>query len=233
MTPMQSAPNEHAITRDALLNGSFLLRARSIPGVSALTDEQLERSLDEAMASRPHGDEVWLFAYGSLIWNPAFDYEDRVGASVTGWQRSFCLSAPFGRGTPEHPTLFLALDKGGEVNGVAYKLPKGRERDELLLVWRREMFASGYQAKWVKIQKSSGECWAITFVANTISSTYEGQLSPEAVSERLRKAEGPLGSGIEYLYDTIRHLEELGLDDMSLNKIKRLIDRHTAAIDHS
>lgn len=217
-------PQRHTITREGLLDGTFLERARAIPGLQALSDEQLEESLDSALASKRRTHEVWIFAYGSLIWNPAFEYEDRVGAVVKGWHRSFCLSAPFGRGTPENPTLFLALNQGGSAEGVAYKLPKGREREELLLVWRREMFSEGYRAEWVKLLTGTDAFWALTFVANPGAKSFVGELAPRIVAERLRSANGPLGTGLEYLTDTIRHLEDVNLRDPRLDRIKKLID---------
>lgn len=223
-TVLAPEPERHTITRKGLLDGTFLKRARAIPGLQALTDQQLEESLDDALRSLQRKQEVWIFAYGSLIWNPAFEFENRVAASVKGWHRSFCLSAPFGRGTPENPTLFLALNQGGSAEGVAYKLPKGREREELLLVWRREMFSEGYQAEWVKIHTKGDAFWAITFVANPDAKSFVGELAPEVVADRLRNARGPLGTGLEYLSDTIRHLEQVGLRDDLLNRIKKLTD---------
>jgi len=215
-------PERHAITREGLLDGTFLERARAIPGLQALTDQQLEESLDGTLRFLCGQQDVWIFAYGSLIWNPAFDFEERVAASVEGWHRSFCLSAPFGRGTPENPTLFLALNEGGNAEGVAYRLSRGREREELLLVWRREMFSEGYQAKWVEVHSKAEVFRAITFVANPSATSFVGELTPEVVADRLRKANGPLGSGLEYLYDTIHHLQKVGLRDDLLDSIGQL-----------
>ncbi len=212
----------HAITRNGLLDGTFLERARAIPGLQALTDQQLEESLDDTLRCLYGQQQVWIFAYGSLIWNPAFDFEERVAASLEGWHRSFCLSAPFGRGTPQNPSLFLALNEGGHAEGVAYKLPKGREREELLLVWRREMFSDGYQAEWVEVHSKAEVFRAIIFVANPSAKSFVGELTPEVIADRLRNASGPLGSGLEYLSDTIHHLKQVGLRDDLLDSIGQL-----------
>ncbi|MDR7145033.1 gamma-glutamylcyclotransferase [Rhizobium sp. BE258] len=225
---LQQEDERHLITRQALLDGTFLARARSIPGVVALTDEELEDSLGRSLVAASSEDGIWIFAYGSLIWNPAFEYEVRVAAYADGWHRSFCLSAPFGRGTPESPTLFLALNQGGRAEGVAYKLPKGREREELLLVWRREMFTSGYQAEWIRVVTPTETLRALAFVANPLSPSFVGELSAEAVAERLFRARGPLGTALEYLFDTIRHLEQINLNDEHLGEVKKHVDRISA-----
>ena len=107
----------HVITREALQDDALRrMVAAGAPDLHILSDAERAASLDATLAQRPRscdGDGVWLFAYGSLIWNPALHFDGRRLARVYGWHRSFCLSTQAGRGTPENPGLVLGLDRGG------------------------------------------------------------------------------------------------------------------------
>jgi glutathione-specific gamma-glutamylcyclotransferase len=99
-----------------------------------LSSPEREASLNEALLNRPPDEETWIFAYGSLMWNPALDYAEVQPCRVEGWRRSFCFWTPMGRGTPELPGLMLALADGGACEGIAYRLSPGLERQELFVV---------------------------------------------------------------------------------------------------
>ena len=112
------------ITRERLLSGAHLaaIRKRATPDFPVRTDEELDASLDAALAGHPAGEDVWVFGYGSLMWNPAFHHaESRLG-SVRGWHRRFCLDLTRGRGSPDCPGLMLALDRGGTCRGMAFRV---------------------------------------------------------------------------------------------------------------
>ena len=104
----------------------------------ALTDEQLSESLTRTLNAKPKGAGWWVFAYGSLLWNPLFPFAESRRASVHGLHRRFCLLSLASRGTPDAPGLVLGLDRGGSCRGVAYRLPAPLAMDELHLLWRRE-----------------------------------------------------------------------------------------------
>src|SRR5690349_22308007 len=102
----------------------------------ALTDEQLSASLTETLAKKPKGAGWWVFAYGSLLWNPVFPVAEMRVAKLHGFHRRFCLWSLASRGTPECPGLVLGLERGGACRGVALRLPGRLAFDELLLLWR-------------------------------------------------------------------------------------------------
>src|SRR5690349_15856615 len=162
--PLEASLARQLISRGSLQDGSFLERVRAIPGLAVRSDRELEASLDETLAARPTGGPVWLFGYGSLMWNPAFSYVVRRKGTLRGWHRQFCMWMRLGRGTPEQPGLTLALDRGGTTHGVAFRLAQSEERAELLLVWRREMFRDAYRARWVTLATDEGPVRAITLV---------------------------------------------------------------------
>ena len=86
----------------------------------AWSDAQLHRSLSHTLSQAPRGD-VWIFAYGSLIWNPIFPFAEKRVARIYGLHRSFCLWSRVGRGTRENPGLVLGLDDGGSCSGLALR----------------------------------------------------------------------------------------------------------------
>ena len=114
------------------------------PGTTLLSDAEIEADLDATLASHPEGSDIWLFGYGSLMWNPAIEFAEQCGGTVHGWHRRFCLWLHGGRGSPESPGLMLALERGGRCAGTLFRIPAAEARDELLLAWRRELFTGAY-----------------------------------------------------------------------------------------
>ena len=129
-------------------------------GMQLLSESQLQESIRVTLNSHKPNTDVWLFAYGSLIWNPAFNFIERRVGTVYGWHRRFCLRALVGRGTPEHPGLVLGLDSGGSCRGVVYRIPAADVESELLLLWRREMVIGSYIPRWVKVVDGTDEVMA-------------------------------------------------------------------------
>jgi cation transport protein ChaC len=169
---------------------------------------------------------VWLFAYGSLIWNPACDsVEQRIGVAH-GWHRSFCLGWDrWFRGGPDRPGLMLALDRGGACKGVAYRLPPDAIKDNLFRLFRRELrFRPAAQVvRWVNVVTANRKLRALAFVINRKGGRYVSGLTDEQIADVLAKAVGHRGSMAEYLHNTVRHLEELGLRDRHLWRLQEMV----------
>src|SRR5262249_59692085 len=121
---------------------------RSPLAAELLSDEVLEHSLSAALSSPHRQPDVWLFAYGSLVWNPVLDFDERVVVTVHGYHRSFCLWSRINRGSPEKPGLVLGLDRGGRCTGLAYRVPARLAGGELRLLWRRRMLLGSYAPPW-------------------------------------------------------------------------------------
>ena len=214
-------PEPVVITRDGLADGSLLanIRNRVLPGMVVRSDEEIVASLEQTLASHDPAADLWVFGYGSLMWNPAFDYAERQTGIVRGWHRRFCLWMEMGRGSPDNPGLMLALDRGGTCRGVAFRIPPAEVRSELLIIWRREMFGTAYLARWVNVRTTCAPVPAITFVVNRDHSRYAGRLSDAEAARRIASASGPLGSCAAYLQNTLDHLASLGIRDRGLELI--------------
>ncbi len=209
------------ITREALADGSLLARVRAnlLPGMVVRSDAEIEASLDAMLATHTPGADVWVFGYGSLMWNPAFAYaEHRVGV-VRGYHRRFCLWLEMGRGSPDNPGLMLALDRGGVCRGVAFRIPAAQARGELLLIWRREMFGTAYLSRWVQVRMVGATVPAITFVVNRDHPYYAGKIDDTEAARHIATATGSLGTCATYLENTMAHLHALGIRDAGLERI--------------
>ena len=210
---------------DLLSGGRRDAYLKKLIGLDAWTDLQLQASLDAVLERAPHGD-VWIFAYGSLIWNPLFPIAEERVARVHGLHRSFCIWSRLGRGSPDRPGLVLGLDRGGTCRGVALRLEERFVRDELLLVWRREMVTGAYRPTWIRARTDAGPVDAITFVANRDGASYAGDLDEEQIARVLATGAGFLGTCTEYLAQTTAGLAARGIRD---NGLQRLADRCAGA----
>jgi len=189
--------------------------------------------VDMLLAGAPESGEVWIFAYGSLIWRPEFAFDSELLGTVHGWHRSFCLGwVRLYRGTAERPGIMLSLDRGGACRGVIFRLPEGRQREELLNIIRREMPIrwQNVSVRWMTVRTERGPIRAIGFPISRHSPVYLPDLTEETVVNALATAAGERGSMAEYLASTVAHLEERGIHDAYLWRLQRLvaeaIERH-------
>jgi cation transport protein ChaC len=219
------------ITREALRDGSLLAEARQRmpPGTVFRSDADIAADLDAVLKQHSPTEDVWLFAYGSLMWNPAFHFVEQRAGIVRGWHRRYCLWLRGGRGSPENPGLMLALDRGGSCAGALFRVAARHARDELLLVWRRELFTDGYNSRWVTAHIGNDPVRAITFVANRLYQSYAGRLDEQEIAARLASATGSLGTCREYLSETLAALHAMGLRDHTLERLQRRISSHFMA----
>ncbi len=195
--------------------------ARANPAMRLLSEAERAQSLGETLAARPPGEPVWLFGYGSLIWNPSILFEERRPACVRGWHRAFCLSTTAGRGTAERPGLVLGLDVGEACSGVAFRLAEDGLESELRLLWRREMLAGSYVPRWLDLLDPAGTRFGagLAFTINVAADQYAGALAKEEVIGRLATAGGELGSCADYLARTCAGLHAAGIPDAELDQL--------------
>lgn len=213
------------LDRNMLARGMGMLLARQDdPAIWLSSEAERAASLNAFLKYRPAGD-IWVFAYGSLIWNPAIKTMGQCVARLSGWHRSFCLSMTAGRGTAAQPGLALGLDHGGDCLGIAYRIAQQDVQSELSILWSREMFLGGYIPKWVEITDQDGHpvASAMTFVIDPSHRNYAGDLSTPAIIRRLATAAGSWGSAADYLFRTLAALREHQIHDAHLEKIGALV----------
>jgi len=206
------------LTRDTIMSG-VMRRDAVTGGMRVLTDDELAASRASMLAGRKPGDPVWVFGYGSLIWNPAFHFVEQRSGRIVGRHRQFCLWTHLGRGSPEQPGLTLALEPGGSCTGVAFRIAAGEVASELEIVWRREMLSDAYAPRWVRVLTAEGPVSAVAFTMNHSHPRYAGRLDEETVARVLASASGRLGRCADYLFRTIEALDALNLSDRRLHAL--------------
>ncbi len=195
------------------------------PGLRTATDDDFAQIVGEMIATRPPGS-FWLFGYGSLIWRPETAFTASQQAVARGWHRKFCLGWDYRyRGSRDTPGLMMALDRGGQCRGVIYALPEAVLAAELDKLVRREvsMVPSAFPWRWIDVETVDGPLKALTFAMNRKSGRYMAHLSDEQLADVLATAVGLRGSMAEYLFSTVRKLEELGIHDRNLWRLQEMV----------
>lgn len=202
------------LTRDFLQKADCRTSFGHIDEHLLLTPQQRADSLETTLSCRPNHEGVWIFGYGSLMWNPAFDATESCLATLKGWQRAFCLRLTAGRGTTAQPGRMLGLTPGGETTGLAYRLPEDSLREELELLWKREMLTGCYRPLWCELEcAEGGYLTALVFVINPDHPLLEQDTCIQSVAPLIARARGPLGTNAQYLFSLERELQHYGMPD--------------------
>ncbi len=162
---------------------------------------------------------MWVFGYGSLVWNPGFEVARRQIATLPNYARSFCMRSIHHRGTQQDPGLVLALDesRGAECRGVALAVAAGHERQTLDYLRARELISSAYLERMLDIRLDDGQTVeAVTYVIDAHHAQYCGTLPLAEQARIIARAVGDRGPNSEYLYNTAAHLTKLGIADTDL-----------------
>jgi glutathione-specific gamma-glutamylcyclotransferase len=171
--------------------------------------------------------DFWVFGYGSLIWRPGFAHIETQRARLFGYRRSLCVRSFVHRGTPERPGLVLGLDRGGSCVGLAFRVP-GELRGEVLAYLReRELVTSVYLERTLPVLLPGGETVpAVTYVVDRGHAQYAGNLDEADAASIVSGSVGKSGQNEDYVLNTLRHLEALGIRDHWLEAVgRRLADK--------
>lgn len=166
-----------------------------------------------------HSNAVWVFGYGSLIWNPGFSYGDAQIATLHGYRRSFCMRSIHHRGTVAQPGLVLALDRdeGAQCQGLAFEIPARIAPETLEYLRARELISAAYLETTQPVTLADGRAVrAVTYVIDRDHAQYCGGLPLEEQARIIAQAVGGRGPNAEYLINTAAHLARLGLHDPEL-----------------
>jgi cation transport protein ChaC len=185
------------------------------------TPEARAQVLDDVLATRPDPERVWVFAFGSLMWNPDFAFAERRPARAVGWHRSFCLGQDTRyRGNPENPGIMLSLDRGGSCEGIAYRVDEARLSDDLAMLIERE---PPLPPEWIEADTAQGPVRALAFVCVPGGPGHIGDMTPEAIARQIAPAVGMFGSMADYVLNTANHLEAMGIHDTAVWRMQDLV----------
>jgi len=189
--------------------------------------------------------DLWVFGYGSLMWDPGFTFAEQRRAELNGYHRSFCIASHRHRGTPQCPGLVFGLDHGGTCTGIAYRIASENIQPVLDYLWFREMDTNVYHPRLLPIRLSvnpgaqtndesadgagsatspalmaTTQVDALCFVVNPDHEQYLGRLPTDQAAEIICRATGGRGPNIDYLLNTANHLRDLGILDEELEALR-------------
>ena len=164
--------------------------------------------------------DIWVFAYGSLMWRPGFDYLESRKVTLDGYHRDLCILSHVFRGTPQVPGLVLGLNPGGTCLGVAFRVAGAQVADVMDYLYEREMVHDVYEPKWLKARDETGEVMeTYTFVSIADHPQYVGHFEQDTKVDLVLQGVGQMGRSLEYLENTCRHIRALGIVDEGLERI--------------
>jgi cation transport protein ChaC len=174
--------------------------------------------------------DIWVYGYGSLMWNPGFRHCAAVPALLRGWHRSFCVYSHRYRGTPEKPGLVLGLDRGGACRGMAFRIARADVEEAMHYLWEREMNGGVYRFRTLTAALEGGGTAEVrAFVVDRGHKNYAGRLSVDETARLILQGIGAKGHCREYLANTVRQLESLGLVDGPLHRLELRVKELAAA----
>lgn len=163
-----------------------------------------------------------MFGFGSLMWDPGFPFVDRRPALVHGYHRALCVYSVSYRGTHQCPGLVLGLDRGGSCRGIAFRVEASEGNAAIDYLHGREMNNNAYVPEYLNARLDGGETVrAYSFIARRDHPQYTGKLSLERTVELVLQGVGPRGTALDYLQQTVAHLDEFGIGDGPLHRILR------------
>jgi glutathione-specific gamma-glutamylcyclotransferase len=165
--------------------------------------------------------DLWVFGYGSLMWNPGFTFAEQSLATLTGYRRRFCVYSVHHRGSATRPGLVLGLDRGGVCRGVAFRVPQDCARATIAYLRAREQVNGVYREAHVPVELAHdrGSVLAVAFLAERAHPSFTGPLSIARQARLIRAARGLSGSNLAYLVNTLDHLTTLGLRERELERV--------------
>ena len=213
------------LTKEDFVSGRHIkmIRKSGLEQYAQLNSDEYKIKQKDELIEKSPGETIWIFGYGSLLWNPAFDYEKREIGILYGYHRRFCFWSKIGRGTPQKPGMMLGLDRGGSCKGVLLGVSRDKAYEELTSVFMRELTGVTYHAKLLRVLTKEGPVEAITFVSNPLSLHYVEKQRIEDTAKYIAQGEGHLGPCYHYLFNTVEHLEDLGIHVPDLKKLCKLV----------
>lgn len=163
------------------------------------------------------GGDLWVFAYGSLMWRPGFVFEERGPARLMGYHRSLCVYSHVHRGTPDRPGLVMGLDRGGSCVGLAFRVPARHAPETLAYLREREQVTMVYRERMAPVRLRDGRAvLALTYIVDRRHPQYAGRLALDEIVRFVRQGAGKSGLNRDYVLHTHEALAAIGVVDPCL-----------------
>ena len=216
------------LTKENISKGQLGDKIKSISGSDkVLTTKELLNARRNIIPDKGIGEDIYIFAYGSLLWNPTVDYEEEYLAKIYGFHRSFCMKTNLGRGSFKKPGLMLGLDRGGSCRGSALKLKKSEAIKNIDILFRREMVTGAYKPKLLKTILEDGR--KVMSLAFTVDKKHKNYFQNKAIRTKatmISNAHGFLGTCEEYFSNTLQSLSELNIVDREMIAISKHLKKN-------
>ena len=212
------------MTPDTLARWDKQAQRHGLPACWRQTDQQLEDSRRAMLGAFDTQQDLWLFGYGSLMWDPGIHFAELRQAELPGFERRFSYKTTMGRGTPDRPALTLSLEPSTACcRGLVFRIPADRAAVESGMVWRREMLRNGYCPTWLAVATPQGPVTALVFVSNRGHEGYAGDLSLPQAAGIIATACGVIGSNRDYLEQLAAQLDALAIEDAYITQLLRQV----------
>ncbi len=193
-------------------------------------DDATREGLRDQALQGHRGQDIWIFGYGSLMWDPAMEFAEVRRAYAPEHERRFILKDVYGgRGTRDNPGLMAALDEGAGCHGLAFRIDAQKVDAETEILCRRELVGPGYHIRFVPIMIDSTPTQALTFVADHSTELMAHDITRAEQIEYAATGTGFLGPSYDYLTNVIAHLHEMAIPDPDLDALLVEVDAYRAA----
>ena len=217
------------VTPEVLATWDERARERGLPASWRLSQHELEAARLAVLGRHVSGQDLWVYGYGSLMWDPGFHFAEVRLADLHGYRRRFCYRSTLGRGSRSLPALMLALERGGGCcTGVAFRIAGDVADAESAILWRREMVRGGYSPAMLPMTTPQGDITALVMTANVSHADYTGELPLDDTATMIATASGVLGSNRDYLEQLAQQLDALGIEDPYVNQLQQRVQQLAA-----
>ncbi|XP_075506060.1 gamma-glutamylcyclotransferase 2-1-like [Primulina tabacum] len=165
----------------------------------------------------------WVFGYGSLVWNPGFEFDEKVIGFVKGYRRVFDLACIDHRGTPDHPARTCTLEEndGSICWGAAYCVRGGPKKEKAVMAYLERRECEYDRKTLVNFYKEDESEQPFVVGVIVFTSTpdkirnqyYLGPTPLEHMATQIATAFGPCGNNRDYLFLLEKAMFDIGHED--------------------
>jgi cation transport protein ChaC len=212
------------LTAEAMAVWDGRARAMGYPANWRSSDQELESSRLAVLGDRRIDEDLWVYSYGSLMWDPGFHFAEVRLADLDGYQRRFTLRTELGRGSRELPALMLSLEnQSGCCRGLAFRIAAEAVEAESAILWRREMLRDGYAPVMVPMTTPQGPITGLAFATNASHPGHVGELPLDETAAIIASGTGVIGTNRDYLEQLAAQLVALEIEDPYVQKLHRQV----------